>query len=275
MFDIIETKEYKGCSIEIVFDEVYTDPLTAWGKDPQFEIYCWHRDYTLGTHQPDAPPDETILQLFYESETFVNSHGDSLLQFYRHWHKLGFTKDEISVLWDEDWSPLHWSGEKSSTFVGKLVDLLEKEGWVYTDVYRYEHSSIALNVSGFSCSWDSGQLGFAICRPETLKKNGWTKEQAYNCLKNMIENTYTAYLNGEVFGWVTKDEEGDEIDSCWGYYGCQEFEYMKECAQDSIDSYLRLKAKEEAKEAERNSYALRNWEIPTYETTCTPKVIVK
>lgn len=29
---------------------------------------------------------------------------------------------------------------------------------------------------------------------------------------------YTAWCNGEVYGYVAKDNRGNEIDSCWGYY---------------------------------------------------------
>lgn len=279
MFDRVEIEDYKGCSIEIVHDDTgcVDNPLTMCG-DPPFEIYCWHGRYTLGTHQPDLTPDALVLQLFYESGKFGDSPDDSLLQFYRHWHKLGFTKNEISALWDEDCDLPFWNREESSAFAGKLVDLLEEEGWLYADIYMYDHSGLVLSVgSGFSCHWDSGQIGFAICRPETLKKEGWNKDHALKYLEGMIENDYTSYLNGEVYGWITKDEDEDEeeIDACWGYYGHREFEHMKAEAKGSINAYLKFKAKEEAEEAERNSYVLKNWEIPTYETTCTPKVVVQ
>lgn len=275
MHERVDTEDFKGCSIEIVFDNFSAEnPLTAW--DHNIEIYTWYRRYTLGTHQPDVTPDAMIRELFYESDAFKSSPGESLLQFYRYWRKLGFTKNEIGALWDSDCDLPFWNREESSTFAGKLVDLLIDEGWAYTDVYMYEHSGIALSVGGgFSCPWDSGQLGFAIIRPED-RTGIWdgSDEKVYEYMRAFIEETYGAYLNGEIYGWITKDENGDEIDACWGYYGYKEFDRMKAEAKDSINAHLKFKAKEEVEEAERNSYALRNWEIPTYEATGTPRVIV-
>lgn len=37
---------------------------------------------------------------------------------------------------------------------------------------------------------------------------------------------YSAWATGDVYGYVVEDSDGNEIDSCWGYIGSDEFAYM-------------------------------------------------
>ena len=30
---------------------------------------------------------------------------------------------------------------------------------------------------------------------------------------------YSNYINGSVYGYVLEDNDGEELDSCWGFYG--------------------------------------------------------
>lgn len=62
-----------------------------------------------------------------------------------------------------------------------------------------------------------------------------TEENALELVKGEME-TYAAYTRGEVYGYtVTRDEDETVIDSCWGYYGDGEFEYMLEQGRDSAE----------------------------------------
>jgi hypothetical protein len=45
------------------------------------------------------------------------------------------------------------------------------------------------------------------------------KESALKIIRTAVED-YSAYLNGEVYGFIIRDTNtGDAVDSCWGYYG--------------------------------------------------------
>lgn len=102
---------------------------------------------------------------------------------------------------------------------------LERQGYIFRPVYMYQHSGIALSLAPFSCPWDSG-LGFvAYIHKDELRKEYNTKrvtkavmEKAMNVLKGEVE-TYGYYLNGETYGVEITDAEGNEEDSCWGFYG--------------------------------------------------------
>lgn len=50
-------------------------------------------------------------------------------------------------------------------------------------------------------------------------------------LKSEVE-TYDQYLTGDVYGYVIEDKEGEELDSCWGFYG---EEYCLEEAKSIAD----------------------------------------
>jgi hypothetical protein len=92
-------------------------------------------------------------------------------------------------------------------------------------VYAYIHSGVALNTTGFSCPWDSGQSGYIYEPKEAIRQEFGVKRISPK-LRKTIENRmraeveqFSKYLNGEVYGFVIEDEEGNEVDSCWGFFG--------------------------------------------------------
>ena len=119
------------------------------------------------------------------------------------------------------------------------------EGLMMRDVivlplYLYDHSGITMSTSPFSCSWDSGQVGYiyttrAKVRDEYMVKRVTKKleEEVLERLKGEVE-TYDMYITGEVYGYVIEDEEGDTVDSCSGFYG---FDYCKGEAESIAKSY--------------------------------------
>jgi hypothetical protein len=53
-------------------------------------------------------------------------------------------------------------------------------------------------------------------------KHGYTmrkaKYWARHCAQGEI-NTWLAWGNGEVYGYIVEDQDGAHVDSCWGFYG--------------------------------------------------------
>jgi len=100
---------------------------------------------------------------------------------------------------------------------------------VILPLYLYDHSGITMNTTGFSCPWDSGQVGFIfISKEKMLKEYGGKrvgvklKERVRGYLKNEVE-TYDQYLCGDVYGYrITNNETDEEVDACWGFYGSDE-----------------------------------------------------
>lgn len=61
--------------------------------------------------------------------------------------------------------------------------------------------------------FDSGRVGSLF-----LKRAEFGDVDLQPTAKRIVE-TYTAWANGEVYGYIIEDAAGEEIDSCWGYIG--------------------------------------------------------
>lgn len=104
-------------------------------------------------------------------------------------------------------------------------------------LYLYDHSGITMNTTGFSCPWDSGQVGWIYASKEdALKEFGGksftasTRQKAETLLRGEVEE-YDSYLRGECYGYELY-KSGELEDSCWGFIGS-----AKEALKD-IESYL-------------------------------------
>ena len=87
-------------------------------------------------------------------------------------------------------------------------------------IYMLDHSGITISTKPFSCPWDSGQIGFIYIPLDTLEAEfaEYSDDLAERIMKEEVE-VYDKFLRGECYGFTIKNEEGDEVDSCWGYVG--------------------------------------------------------
>jgi hypothetical protein len=104
--------------------------------------------------------------------------------------------------------------------------LIQNEGAVVIlPLYLYDHSGITMNTTGFSCGWDSGQVGFIYAtREQILKEYGCKKitkkikEKVENILKGEVKD-FDQYITGDVYGFELLDENDETLDSCSGFFG--------------------------------------------------------
>jgi hypothetical protein len=96
-------------------------------------------------------------------------------------------------------------------------------------VFAYVHGSVAIEAAytnPFHCDWDSGRSGWAYMTKAEVRSyfgvrrvTKAVKEKALKSIRSSVE-VYSAYLNGEVYGFIIRDTStGESVDSCWGYYG--------------------------------------------------------
>lgn len=107
---------------------------------------------------------------------------------------------------------------------GKLQSLIEKYAYVLP-VYAYEHGGMTISTGAFSCSWDSGQVGFiAVSKINArklwkLKTAKEIEKRACDCMEANIK-IIDDYLTGNCYGYILTDKTGkEEKDSCWGFIG--------------------------------------------------------
>lgn len=52
---------------------------------------------------------------------------------------------------------------------------------VYLPVFVYDHGCVTINTTGFSCPWDSGQLGWIYCtKKRFLQEAGYTEKELFD-----------------------------------------------------------------------------------------------
>ena len=130
-------------------------------------------------------------------------------------YNLGDEQDEIS---DKDYNG--W--EEMAAGIKSLYP-----GCLILPLYLYDHSGITIKTTPFGCRWDSGQVGFIYMTRETMlaeapgnpkyvtkKVRDWAEE----CLKAEVSE-YDQYLTGDVWGYIVEDDEGEDLESCWGFFG--------------------------------------------------------
>lgn len=113
---------------------------------------------------------------------------------------------------------------------------LDANCYIWDTVYGYEHGGRTVSTSPFSCRWDSGLLGYiAVHKDKVRSEFGWKRitkareQQILTYLEGEVE-TLAQYLEGDIYGYQVTDDEGNIIDSCWGYYGREAAEQEGELA---------------------------------------------
>lgn len=104
-------------------------------------------------------------------------------------------------------------------------------------LFLLDHSGITMNTTGFSCPWDSGQVGFIYATAETIAETGVRAEEVEEQLRAEVK-IYDQYISGDVWEYVIKDEDGNDLESCCGFYGRESAE---EAAKEA-EVYLKAKA---------------------------------
>lgn len=106
-------------------------------------------------------------------------------------------------------------------------------------LYLYDHSGLTMNTTGFSCPWDSGQVGWIHVSAEKAKRkfasSRYWRRAALKCLQSEVE-TYDKYLRGGFVGYVVEDDRENHIDSCWGI---DDPKHALQCAKDAVDAEFR------------------------------------
>ena len=111
--------------------------------------------------------------------------------------------------------------------------LKERKDVVILPLYLYDHSGITMNTKGFSCRWDSGQVGFIYVTHETIRKEFGVKrvtqelrEKVKGYLQGEVE-VYDEYITGDVYYFSIYQKETCNLgceheeleDSCGGFFG--------------------------------------------------------
>jgi hypothetical protein len=152
-FDMRERIEKDGKFLVIQQSE-FTESPREWAEDSK--MICFHSRYNLGDKHDYKDPTHFVVSLAEELGIIANS--------YETLYELPFNDKTIQ----------------------KLLALVEQKVTILP-LYLYDHSELAMNTTGFSCPWDSGQVGWI-----------WSATLSEDELQKEVE-WYDLYLRGEVF----------------------------------------------------------------------------
>jgi hypothetical protein len=113
-------------------------------------------------------------------------------------------------------------------------------------LYLYDHSGITMNTTGFSCQWDSGQVGFIVASTAKVRETYNVKRVTPKLRKQALESlvgeveVFDQFIRGDVYMFVVEDDAGNVINSCGGFYGSDPMTNgMAEHIDDSLHDKLR------------------------------------
>jgi hypothetical protein len=141
--------------------------------------------------------------------------------------------DPISPRDDDNLGTIYYSSQRyklgdECVDKSEIDRIINDPQMIHLPVYAYIHSGVCLNTTGFSCPWDSGMSGIIAVSKEDIRRRYGVKritaklmEKVFNALRAEVE-IYSAYINGDVFGFQVRDDNGDIVDSCYGFYSERE-----------------------------------------------------
>jgi hypothetical protein len=149
-------------------------------------MVCWHRRYNLGDKHNYRDPDDFWTSLAEE----ITGDPDRV--------------ERMSLEQRE-----------------KIV----RENAVVLPLYLYDHGGLTMNTTGFSCPWDSGQVGWIYVTKKKIREEYGVKrvtkklcDHVLSVLKNEVKE-YAQWLEGDVYGFVVEDNKGNELYSSFGFFG--------------------------------------------------------
>lgn len=172
-------------------------------------------------------PKATRLKIVQDESPESPRDWDNITTIAAAHHRYNIGEIQISdpIQWLEEYLEL------PAQFIGSEARLRELEDKFFNHVYgkrlyMYEHGVVTIKTSPYSCRWDSGQIGYVFITKEAVKKvfPDWKRvtDKRRKELDKIIEAeiaVYRDYIEGNVWGFILQDQFGDDMDSCFGYFG--------------------------------------------------------
>lgn len=100
----------------------------------------------------------------------------------------------------------------------------------------YEHGQCSWFLQGHGapgtdCQWDGTRVaGIMIWKGKAKDCGKDFEERQKHAIS--VTQTYTDWCNGDVYGFRIFDDEDNEVDSCWGFYG---YNHAEESAKEAME----------------------------------------
>ena len=72
-------------------------------------------------------------------------------------------------------------GSWNEWFHGEVIGELTVNDFVFRPLYLYDHSGLSMSTSPYSCTWDSGQVGYIYAlRSHLVKSTGYSAAELFD-----------------------------------------------------------------------------------------------
>ena len=146
----------------------------------------------------------------------IEIHNDEDMESPREWDNLG-----TMVCFHRRYN----LGDKTMMNVEEAKAFVERKDVISLPLYLYDHSGITMNTTGFSCPWDSGQVGYIYVTKDKIRKEFSVKNVTKKLIEKVLKSlraevaVYDQYLVGDVYGYSILGEDDEVLDACCGFYG--------------------------------------------------------
>ena len=119
-------------------------------------------------------------------------------------------------------------GDEHNYSIKESIKVANSKKNIMLPVYLYDHSGLSVNTTGFSCPWDSGQVGWIWVERKKVRnefKWGAISKKRENQIKTILNaevELYNQWLSGERYGCCIYDQDHIMLGSCWGFYDMDE-----------------------------------------------------
>ena len=210
-------------------------------------MVCFHTRYNLGDEHQYADPDAFLMSLAGEYFKDLDNHLENTV-----WNRL------VKALPDDGKTQVATYNAMRKDIIWRTIH----KHYIILPLGLFDHSGISMYVGSGAHTfdpggWDSGQVGWIYVSKQKLRSEGYGKYLTKKVLAKAEEvlrgevSTYDQYLTGDVWGYVVKDEDGEVVDSCWGFYGVDEA-----FAEGEAAAKHELEVDRQCEEMERNCFAL-------------------
>jgi hypothetical protein len=196
------------------------DPESPREWDNAGTMVCWHNRYSLGDEQPGEDPEGHMIQLI---ESCVDDDFE----------------EELGRYTDFLYEHRSWTLDQCAQHTTDVIREVFDKHFIYLPLFLYDHSGITMSCGPFSCPWDSGQVGFIYISRDDAQREYNSGNKSFPQIRSTVDGdrefasleelaqyylrceveVYDQFLTGDVYGFVLVDENGEEEDSCWGFYG--------------------------------------------------------
>lgn len=187
----------------------------------------YYKEHIIAIYADVSPTNPRV---FSNVGTMVCSHGrhdfgdrqyrNDSTRGWRNWFA-HYIKDTYSLIESNVYDNEECLSDNDVDIIWSWIE----ENVIVLPLMVYDHSGLSMGTSReypFNCRWDSSQVGFIYVLNSDVEKEFWNatdkKERALSCLENEVA-MYNHYLSGDVYGYRAFDKDGEDIGSCWGFYG--------------------------------------------------------